>query len=297
MKTILIAQHHGTFFTLNSLKEHGIEDVILIIPGYQVQKYNTMYADNPSNPDLKAFENYDKLLSTFLKNNNLNYKAYVVDDFDIKNTLVSTLKVIADLGIEEVVSCILSGALVNKDYRPYVREALQLKTFGMCYSRVYQTNSQLAMYHMLGLKQNDPSLDLNFYIVDMTKIKNEHLVATDSELLSDAIKKKQVTILGREFNGKDDVLIGTAISARQTIAHNLRIQSGFITNIWNKTIKTNELLKSEEFYGYPLNFYSKYSANLDGYLPSSTLKKIRINGQETEKLTSGLYDCLDIIDL
>ena len=100
MKTILIAQHHGTFFTLNSLKNKGITDVTIIIPGSQVNKYNDMYNNNPSNPEYKAFKNYDNLISSFLKNNNLNYKAYVVEDFDVRNTLVSTLKVIADLGYQ-----------------------------------------------------------------------------------------------------------------------------------------------------------------------------------------------------
>lgn len=297
MKTIVIAQHHGTFFTLNSLKENNIDDVIIIIPGSQVAKYNKMYNDNPNNLDFKAFKDYDKLISSYLKANNLDYKAYVVDDFDVKNMFVSTLNVLSDLGLQEIVTCILSGALVNKDYRPWVRDTLQHKTFGLCYSRVYQTHNQLSMYHMIGLKQQDLSLDLNFCIVDMSKVNSQQLAMSDSQLLSEATKKKQVCVISRQFNGKDDALIGTAISARQTIAHNLKIQSGFITNLWNKCIKSNEALKSEEFYGYPLNFYSRYSVNLHGYLPASTLRKIKINGDETEKLTSGLYECLDIIDL
>jgi hypothetical protein len=297
MKTILIAQHHGTFFTLNSLKEKGITDVTIIIPGSQVNKYNDMYNNNSSNPEYKPFEKYDNLVSSFLKKNNLNYKAYVVEDFDVRNTLVSTLKVIADLGYQEIVACILSGTVVNKDYRSTAKEALNFKTFGMCYSRVYHGHNQLSMYHMLGLPQHDPSLDLNFFIVDMSKIKLSDLQKGDGELLSESVKKKQVNIIGREYNGKDDALIGTAISARQTIAHNLKIQSGYIVNLWNKSIKANSLLKSEEFYGYPLNIYSTLGANLDGYLPKSTLDKIITNGKETEKLTSGLYECLDIIDL
>lgn len=297
MKTILVAQHHGTFFTLNSLFENNIDDVVVIIPGSQVTKYNKMYSEHSTNKDYAAFKDYDKLVVEYIKANNRKYPVYVMDTFDVTNMLVSTLNSLEWLGIEEVVTCVLSGALVNKDYRPYAKDALQHKTFGMCYSRVYQTNSQLSMYHMIGLKAQDFSLDLNFYVVDTTKIEPHNLQMTDSQLLSDLTKKKQVTILGREFNGKDDVLIGSAISARQTIAHNLKIQSGFIINLWNKCIKPNDALKSEEVYGYPLNLYSKHSTRLDGFLPASTLKKIRENGDETEKLTSGLYGCLDIINL
>lgn len=297
MKTFLIAQHHGTFLTLNSLKANNIEDVIIIIPGSQVEKYNKMYDENPNHPDYAAFKDYDKKISSFLKENNLNYKAYVVDDFDVQNTLTSTLRVIKDLNCNEIVVCILSGAVVNKDYTQYVRDALGFKTFGMCYSRVYHNHNQLSMYHMIGLKQHDPSLDLNFYITDMTKVTYSDIDKGDQRLLQDATTKKLITILSREFNGKDDPLIGQAISARQTVAHNLKIQSGFIVNIWNKSIKQNDKLKSEEMYAYPFNIYCKYVSNLKNYLPGSTLNKIIENGSETEKLTSGLYECLDIIDL
>jgi hypothetical protein len=297
MKTIVIAQHHGTFLTLNSLKDRGIEDVTIIIPGSQVEKYNKMYSENASKADYQAFKDYDKLILSYIKTNNLNYKAYVVDNFDVRNSLISTLKVIMDLGYNEIVACILSGAIVNNDYTNHVKDALGFKTYGLCYSRVYNNDNQLSMYHMIGLPQHDSSFDLNFFVVDVTKVQALDLEKTDSQLLSDAAKKKNITVLGREFNGKDDPLIGTAISARQTIGHNLKIQSGFIVNLWNKSIKTNDSLRSEEVYGYPFNLYSKYTDNLDSFLPGTTLNKIRINGKETEKLTSGLYGCLDIIDL
>jgi len=297
MKTIVIAQHHGAFVTLNSLKDKGIKDVTIIIPGSQVEKYNKMYSENSSKTDYQAFKDYDKLILSYIKTNNLNYKAYVVDDFDIRNSLVSTLKVVMDLNYNEVVVCILSGAIVNKDYTDYIYNALNYKTYGLCYSRVYNNHNQLSMYHMLGLPRNDSSFDLNFFIVDVTKVQDLDLQKTDSKLLSDAVKNKTITILSREFNGKDDVLIGTAISARQTIAHNLKIQSGFIVNLWNKSIRPNDSLRSEEIYGYPFDLYNQYTDNLDNFLPGTTLNKIRINAKETGKLTSGLYGCLDIIDL
>ena len=43
MKTFVIAQHHGVFLTLNSMIENGIDDIHVIIPGSQVEKYNKMY--------------------------------------------------------------------------------------------------------------------------------------------------------------------------------------------------------------------------------------------------------------
>lgn len=297
MNTFLIAQHHGAFLTLQSMIDCGIDNITVIIPGSQVEKYNKMYSDNPHNPEFIVFKDYDKSLSAFAKSKGLNIKTYVVDNFDVRNTLVSTLRVIKDLNYNEIVTCIMSGVVVIRDYRPFVKDALLFKEYGMCKSRVYENDHNLAMYHMIGLPKNDSSMDLNFFITDITKVNDNSLNFTDSQLLSDALRRKQITTISREFNGKDDPLIGTAISARQTIAHNLKIQAGFVVNLWNKCIKPNTMLKSEEIYGYPFDVYSRHVQKISSYLPDSTVNKILSNGIETEKCTGGLYECLDIIDL
>lgn len=297
MKTFVIAQHHGVFLTLESLLDNNIDDIVVIIPNSQVEKYNKMYNENSTNPEFKIFKDYDKLISQYIKSKNVDIQAYVYDDFDIKNTVVSTLNFIAALGTQEIVACILSGSVAVKDYTQFAKNSIDFKEFAACYTRVYENHPQLSMYHMIGLNRQDKSLDVNFFIVDMTKIKDSQLNVTDSTLLNDMSKRKQVTILPRDYNGRDDVLIGNAISARQTIVHNLKIQHGFIANLWNKACKPSEVLKSEEIYGYPFHIYSKYTKKIYGYLPQSTANRIILNGEETAKCTGGLYECLDIIDL
>ncbi len=297
MKTFVIAQHHGVFLTLKSMHDCNIDNIVIIIPGSQVEKYNKMYSENTSNPEFAPFNNYDKKIKEFVEQNGLHAEVFVYDDFDIRNTASSVLKFIDAYGCDGIVACILSGTVVIRDYRSSIREQMLMKEIGACMSRVYQNHPQLSMYGMLGLPQSDKSVDLNFFIFDMSKIKPNQLQMSDSELLNDATKRKQMGYIAREFNGKDDVLIGTAISARQTIAHNLRIQAGFIINLWNKSIKGNAQLKSDEIFGYPLNYYSKYARQVSDYLPKSTVDKIVNNGNETERWTSGLYECLDIIDL
>lgn len=296
MKSFVIAQHHGCFLTLQSMVDSGIDDITVIIPGSQVSKYNSMYQENSSNPEFLAFKDYDKAIGGFIKQLNPNIKAYVVDDFDIKNTVQSTLQVIQDLGVTQIVACIMSGALIIKDYTVSAKDALMFKELGMCQSRVYQNSNSLSMYHMLGLPQRDNAFDVNFFVADMSKILPTQLTQGDSKLLSDCTKRKQITVIDREFNGKDDVLIGSAISARQTIAHNLNIQAGYVVNLWNKSIKSNSSLKSDEIFGYPLNFYGKYVRKVSQYLPKSTVAKIITNSDDTDKATSGLYECVDIID-
>lgn len=297
MKTFVIAQHHGVFLTLKSMHDCGIDDIVVIIPGCQVEKYNKMYLEKPNDPEYGAFQNYDKKISEFIKHNNIKAEAFVYDDFDIKNAVCSAIKFVELYGCREIVTCLLSGTIVIKDYRDSIRDQLVAKEIGACMSRVYQAHNQLAMYHMLGLPQSDKSLDINFFAIDMTKIKPGQADQGDGLLLNDCSKRKQLVHLPREYNGKDDVLIGTAISARQTIAHNLRIQAGYVVNLWNKSIKGPGQLKSEEIFGYPFNYYSKYVRQVGDYLPKSTVNKIINNGEETEMWTNGLYECLDIIDL
>lgn len=297
MKTFVIAQHHGVFLTLESLLDCGVEDITVIIPGSQVEKYNNMYKENPTIKEFEAFKDYDKAIGNYIKSKNANIKAFVYDDFNIRNTVSSAINFISLTDTTGIVACLMSGAIVLKDYTTVAKDYLAFKEFGMCLTRVYQNNNQLSMYHMIGLPQIDKSVDVNFFLVDMSKVTSNQLNMNDTELLNDAVKRKQLTYLDRELNGKDDPLIGTAISARQTLAHQLKMQAGYVINIWNKSIKPVELHKSEEIYGYPFHIYGQYVKKVDNYLPRSTVNKIVANGNETLKCTSGLFECLDIIDL
>lgn len=298
MKTFVIAQHHGSFLTIQSLLDSGIDDIVVIIPGSQVSKYNQMYEENSHNEEFLAFKDYDKKIAGFIKNKDARIEAFVFEDFDVRNTVCSTLNFIREYGYNQIAACVLSGVIAIDDYREPARSAILTKEFGICPTRVYQGDRMLAMYHMIGLPQVDWSYDLNFFLVDMSKIKSTQLqMNNDKALFADVNKRKQLSLIDRKFNGKDDVLIGSAISARHTLIHNLNMQCGFIVNLWNKSIKPNNLLKSEELIGYPFNIYKTYAQKVGDMLPLSTVNKIVKNGSECESLTNGLYDCMDIIDL
>ena len=170
MKTFVIAQHHGVFLTLNSMIENGIDDIHVIIPGSQVEKYNKMYNENSNNSEYAAFKDYDKAIGSFIKQQTISIQAFIYDDFDIRNTVQSTINAIHLTGCQEIVACVMAGSLVVNDYRDHAKQALLFKELGTCYSRVYQGHSQLSMYHMIGLPQVDRSMDVNFFIVDMSKI-------------------------------------------------------------------------------------------------------------------------------
>lgn len=298
MKTFVIAQHHGVFLTLESLIDCGVNDIVVIIPGSQVEKYNKMYSENPNNAEYTAFKDYDKRIAEYVKQKQsvVSIEAYVLDDFDVRSTVCSTLKAALLTGTREIVTCIMAGVIVIKDYTDVVKFELGVKEFGACFTRVYYNDPRLAMYHMLGLPRDDRSLDVAFFIADLSKI-GEHMLTNDSTYLNDAMKRKQVSIISRSLNGRDDVLIGAAISARQTLIHHTRILSGYVVNVWNKAIKSTDSLKSEEIYAYPLDKYGYYVERVGSYLPRSTKNKILANSKETARWTSGFYDCAEVIDL
>lgn len=297
MKTFVIAQHHGVFLTLESMIDSGIEDIFVIIPNSQVQKYNQMYIENLNKPDYKAFKDYDKLIGSYIKLKNANIKAFVYDDFDIKNTISSTLNFINASDVKEIVACIMSGSLVIKNYSNKPKDDLAFKELGACHTRVYAGHHQLQMYHMIDLPKQDPSIDCNFFVVDMTKIAPHLLDIGDQALVNNIIKRKQLCILPREYNGKDDVLIGEAISARQTVMHQLNIKSGYVVNLWNRAIRNTDSHKSDEIFGYPFDIYKKYAERVSDYLPQTTIQRMINTGRETEKWTAGFENLIEIIDL
>jgi hypothetical protein len=296
MKTFVIAQHHGVFLTLESLINCGIDNIVVIIPGSQVEKYNKMYNENPTNPEYVAFKDYDKKIAEYIKQqSNLNIQAYVLDDFEIKNTVCSTLKAALLTDTREIVTCIMAGIVVIKDYTEIIKNELGVKEFGACFTRVYYNDPRLSMYQMLGLPKDDRSLDVGFFVADLTKI-NENQLTSDSAYLNDATKRKQVSFISRAFNGRDDILIGSAISARQTLIHHTRILNGFVVNLWNKAIKGSDQLKSEEIFGYPFDIYGQYVDKVGNFLPKTTRNRIAANGKETARWTSGFHQCNEVID-
>lgn len=296
MKTFVIAQHHGVFLTLQSLIDQGINDIVVIIPDSQVNKYNKMYEDNVSREEFKIFKDFDKRVKTFIDANDKTIELFIVDDFDISNTVTSILRIINTLEFKGKVACLMAGTVVLKDYREAVN-SVATKPFNFCMSRVYQEDRHLSMYHMIGLPKVDKSVDVNFFVVDIDSMTENDFVSKDVQLLNNANATKRMNYISREFNAKDDPLLGNAISARQTVVHNLRSQSSYILNLWNKVIVQYDRQKSEEFFAYPYEYYGKYAEAVKDNLPVTTVHRIVKNGNESKKWVGGLVECIDIIDL
>lgn len=301
MKVFVIAQHHGVMLTLNSLIDSGIKEMTVIVPTSQIDKYNRMYDENNTNPDFAIFKNFDKRIKKFADlasvERGTNIDVFNADNFDIRNTVSSMLVIIRELGINsEKVACQMAGTITLKDYRQKADTVLG-NVFGFCYSRVYEKDRRLGMYHMIGLPRTDNSLDNNFFLIDMLKVNNKMIGKNDKILLNEAATNKQITYLPRQFNYKDDILIGNAISARETVCHNLRASRGYNLNFWNKSMQPFEKQKSDEIFGYPYDFYAKYAMIAREHLPVGTVSRITENGKHTETYVKELRTCIDIIDL
>jgi hypothetical protein len=98
--------------------------------------------------------------------------------------------------------------------------------------------------------------------------------------------------LPRGFNMKHDPLIGTAISARETVMHNVRSAKATVINFWMPCIKKYEDLHSEETFGYPFDLYLEYAQKVKSYLPVSTFDRIKQNGEATKYWIKDIRDIL-----
>jgi hypothetical protein len=89
---------------------------------------------------------------------------------------------------------------------------------------------------------------------------------------------------------KHDVLIGTAISARETVMHNIKASKSFVINFWMPAIKKYEDLYPEETFGYPFDIYLDYAEQVEDYLPASTYNRIKQNGEATKYWIKDIRD-------
>ena len=277
MKTlVIIATHHGAFLTINSaLKNSSHDRMIVLVPRAQVDKYNKMYQENIKNTEFQVFKNYDKLVAKFYGK-----EVFVIDDWDQNNSISCTLDVLSGLNSKGMHFVVNAGTIILKD--PFTKEIddiLETNKLAIARPRVYGDNKRLNMYHMIGLPKNDTIYDSNAFALD-TDILG--IPINDSALLRELSNTKKIALLPREYNMKHDALIGTAISARETLMHNIKSAKASVINFWMPSIKKYEDLHAEETFGYPFDIYLEYAKEVKKYIPSSTFERIKRNGEATK---------------
>tara|TARA_R110000868_G_scaffold137027_1_gene350391 strand:- start:1805 stop:2680 length:876 start_codon:yes stop_codon:yes gene_type:complete len=287
MKTlVIIAAHHGSFLTIKSaLKNSSHDKLIVLVPRSQVDKYNKMYEENiHKSSEFEIFKDYDKLVTNFCGT-----EVFVVDDWDSNNTVSSTIDVLRGLESKGNHFVVGAGLLILTDpFTPQLLEKLNDKRIIIGKTRVYGEDKRLNMYHMIGMPREDQGFDANVFAVNVDLF--EEIPTTDSKLIQDSIFVKKMEKLPRGFNMKHDPLIGTAISARETVMHNVRSVQACIINFWMPAIKKYEDLYSEETFGYPFDVYLDYAEQVEDYLPASTYNRIKQNGEATKYWIKDIRD-------
>ena len=287
MKTlVIIATHHGSFLTIKSaLKNSSHDKLIVLVPRSQVDKYNKMYEENiHKNAEFGIFKDYDKLVTNFCGT-----EVFVVDDWDSNHTVSSTIDVLRGLDSKGKHFVIGSGLLILTDpFTPQLLEKLDEKRIIIGKTRVYGEDRRLNMYHMIGLPREDQGFDANVFAVNVNLF--DDIPTTDLKLIQDSIFVKKMEKHPRGFNMKHDPLIGTAISARETVIHNVKSAQACVINFWMPAIKKYEDLYPEETFGYPFDIYLDYAEQVEDYLPASTYNRIKQNGEATKYWIKDIRD-------
>jgi len=287
MKTlVIIASHHGSFLTIKSaLKNSSHDKLIVLVPRSQVDKYNKMYKENiHKNSEFEIFKDYDKLVTKFCKT-----EIFVVDDWDSNHTVSSTVDVLRGLESKGKHFVVGAGLLILTDpFTPQLLEKLDDKRIIIGKARVYGEDKRLNMYHMIGLPREEQGFDANVFALNVDLF--EDIPATDLKLIQDSIFVKKMEKLPRGFNMKHDPLIGTAISARETVMHNIKSAQACVINFWMPAIKKYEDLYPEETFGYPFDIYLDYAEQVEDYLPESTYNRIKQNGEATKYWIKDIRD-------
>lgn len=289
MKTlVVITTHHGAFLTLKSAMKNSSHDrLIVIVPKSQVDKYNKMYEENiHKNAEFEIFKDYDKLVTQFCKT-----EVFIVEDWDSNNTVSSTVETLMTLGSKGKHFIVNAGLLVLTDpFTDQLMEKLDDKRIIIGKTRVYGEDRRLNMYHMIGLPREEQGFDANVFAVNIDLF--EEVTRADLKLIQDSIFHKKMEKLPRGFNMKHDPLIGTAISARETVVHGVKASKASVINFWMPAIKKYEELYPEETFAYPFDIYLDYAKQVKAYLPESTFGRIKQNGEATKYWVKDIREIL-----
>jgi hypothetical protein len=273
MKTlVIIAHHHGAFLTIESAKQNSSHDhLVVLIPRSQIEKYNGFYEENISDPEYACFQNYEKKITEFVE-----AETFVLEEYDISNPISCVSEALMAMDRKGVHLVVGAGTLILKDpFTEEIEDAMAVKKVGISSVRVYHDNPRLNMYQMLDMGNHDGGTDANVFILNLDLF--DQVYSSDNILCSE-----KRFLLDRSYNMRNDYLIGTAISAHESVKHGIKAVSSHIINFWSIAMKKYENLYSEETFSYPLDYYSAYAEKVKQYLPESTFNNILENGAKTK---------------
>lgn len=248
-KILVIAHHHGAFLTLNSIFEAGdVDQLIVIIPNSQVQKYST-FGD-------KVFVDFEKNMKKFVKKHSPDAEVYVIDDSIDMTRFQRSISVLTELGEDGDWLVLLAGALYNKnkDWPTDLKYRV-----AACATRSFSGPHD--MYAMIGLP-GDNSMNTEMFFISMEPGKNNNIQ-----------KLPSLTF------GRVDALIGPALSSVECLKWSASCSIAIACSFWMKSISRN--LKPDEYVAYPFDLMVPHAKATKKFLPSGAFEQILKNAEES----------------
>ncbi|AMQ65956.1 hypothetical protein AAY80_003 [Stenotrophomonas phage vB_SmaS-DLP_6] len=201
MNALIIAQHHGVFLTLESLRGK-VDQIVVVIPQSQLNKY----AEFPE-PEFKA---YGENLKAYCKKHKI--ECWTTMALESPRALLESINKTGKWAV------LAAGSL----YQEFDEQKLVGYATAACVGRVYERDNRLAMYHMVGLPAEDTKRHLqnHFLNLDMQvrdRTMSNYAVARPDPLIGQAISAVECVRL-RSASKKSAVLAFwmTAISRTTT---------------------------------------------------------------------------------
>lgn len=241
MNALIIAQHHGVFLTLESLRGK-VDQIVVIIPEAQLKKY----AGFPE-PEFKA---YGENLKAYCKKNKIECWTTMV--------LESPRAILESIGKTGKWAVLAAGSL----YQEFDEQKLVGYANAACVGRVYERDNRLAMYHMVGLPEEDTKRHLP-----------NHFLNLDMQVRERTMSNYAVA--------RPDPLIGQAISAAECVRLRSASKKSAVLAFWMTAI--SRTATEQEYVAYPLDEYAQYAKKVKKLLPAATYDAIMENASESAR--------------
>lgn len=266
MKALVIAQHHGSFLTLQSLIENEqVDEVVVLVPESQIQKYKTF-------PD-KVFVDYHNNLKKFCKKNKFELYKF---DAPKDNYFVSYAQILKDLKKSGTWVVLAAGAI----YQGIDETKLSNVKTAFVRGRLFDKDKRLSMYHMIGLVPEDTFVNSNVFFLNLDMIEETELFR-DTVFLTQAVNENKAREMTPMAIGRPDALVTQALSALECLRLRTRSMKSAALHYWMPSINRKSV--EREYMTYPFDVYAAYAKKVKKLLPESTYNVIVENGKNSQR--------------
>jgi len=250
MNILVIATHHGAFVTLQQLKQWNYENVLVVIPQSQIDKYSKLKGE--------IFTEYERNIERFCRGK---FKVYVAE-WDQSKKLQSAKATLEALGATASWLVLESGTLLGGAHSRGLPPCNT--TYGLTYRRVHPKMKRL--YTMLGEDEESKVVCLNSFIVNLDDSSG------------------RVSILDSNLFHRPDVLYAKSFGMLWCLRYQQMVQDALTLNFWMEAIRSEQ--EDGEWVAYPYDWYKGYASKVKKYLPASSYTNIVENGEMTAELES-----------